>query len=62
MNNSIVQPKSLIGSTLEELESLVLSFAAEKFRALQLFDWIYSKQIDNYDKMSNLPILLRKKL
>jgi len=62
MNNSIDQPESLIGSTLKELESLVFSLNAEKFRALQLFDWLYSKQIDNYDKMSNLPILLRKKL
>ena len=53
---------SLIGKKLEDLEALVLSLGTEKFRGMQLFEWLYSKKVDDYEKMSNLPIALREKL
>lgn len=36
-------PKSLIGLNLEELEDYVLGLGLEKFRAKQIFKWIYQK-------------------
>ncbi|MFL2983717.1 MAG: 23S rRNA (adenine(2503)-C(2))-methyltransferase RlmN [Candidatus Neomarinimicrobiota bacterium] len=62
MNKSIDPDQSLIGKTLKEIESLVISLGTEKFRGMQLFDWLYSKQVDDYDQMSNLPAILREKL
>ena len=52
----------LIGKNLEDLEALALSLGTEKFRGMQLFEWLYSKKVDDYEKMSNLPIAFREKL
>ncbi len=62
MDKPFTQPPTLIGQTLEELESLAISLGSEEFRGRQLFDWIYSKQIDDYQKMSNLSIAFRERL
>lgn len=62
MDKIINQPTFLIGQTLEELESLAVSLETEVFRGRQLFDWIYSKQVDDYQKMSNLSIAFRERL
>ena len=42
MNKSIDPDQSLIGKTLKEIESLVISLGTEKFRGMQLFDWLVS--------------------
>ena len=62
MDKFINSYPSLIGKKLEDLEDLVLSLGTEKFRGMQLFEWLYSKKVDDYEKMSNLPIALREKL
>ena len=62
MDKNFNQPSFLIGQTLEELESLAVSLETEEFRGRQLFDWIYSKQVDDYENMFNLPIEFREKL
>ena len=62
MDKFINSYPSLIGKKLEDLEALVLSLGTEKFRGMQLFEWLYSKKVDDYEKMSNLPIALREKL
>ena len=62
MDKNFNQPSFLIGQTLEELGSLAISLETEEFRGRQLFDWIYSKQVDDYENMSNLPIAFREKL
>ena len=62
MDKFINSYPSLIGKKLEDLEALVLSLGTEKFRGMQLFEWLYSKKVDDYGKMSNLPIALREKL
>ncbi len=53
---------SLIGKSLENLESLAESLGEPKYRGRQLFDWIYRKQIDDYKKMSDLPSSFKKQL
>lgn len=53
--------KNLIGLNLNDLDKLVLSYNQPKFRAKQIFEWIY-KGISNIDEMTNLPNKLREQL
>ena len=61
MNELNKPPAFLIGQTLTQLESLQ-SPRLSRFRGRQLFDWLYSKQVDNYEKMSNLSHNFREHL
>ncbi len=54
MPNSSTTYKPLIGMDLAELEAYVLSLGLEKFRAKQIFKWIYSKSERNSEKMTDL--------
>tara|TARA_S200000501_G_scaffold99390_2_gene92810 strand:+ start:10256 stop:11293 length:1038 start_codon:yes stop_codon:yes gene_type:complete len=62
MNELSKPPVFLIGQTLSQLESFAISLGCHEFRGRQLFDWLYSKQVDDYDKMSNLSINFREQL
>jgi 23S rRNA (adenine2503-C2)-methyltransferase len=53
---------SLKGLTLPELEKLVLELGWEKFRARQIFKWLYNKQVDSYSEMTDLPKSYRDEL
>ena len=46
---------------LNELEELLTGMGEPKFRAKQIFAWLY-KGISDFDEMNNLPLSLRKKL
>ncbi len=46
---------SLKGLTLPELENFVLELGWEKFRARQIFKWLYNKQVDDCSQMTDLP-------
>mgnify|MGYP005685972207 CR=1 FL=1 len=62
MNELNKPPAFLIGETLTQLEPFAISLGYQRFRGRQLFDWLYSKQVDSYDKMSNLPHNFREQL
>ena len=62
MNELKRLPAFLIGQTLTQLESFAISLGCQRFRGRQLFDWLYSKQVDDYDKMSNLSQNFREHL
>ena len=51
----------LRGLSLEEVESFVLSVGEPKYRAKQIFEWIY-KGVSNFEEMKNLPQKLILKL
>ena len=53
---------SLIGQSIEDLESLSISLGQPSFRGRQLFDWIYRKKVDDFTQMTDLPKLLQEKL
>ncbi len=53
---------SLKGLTLSELENLVFELGWEKFRAKQIFKWLYNKQVDSYSQMTDLPKSYRDEL
>lgn len=53
---------SLKGLTLPELENFVVELGWEKYRARQIFKWLYNKQIDDLSKMTDLPKSYKEKL
>ena len=52
----------LSGMKLEELENLMASKGASKFRAKQIHNWIYDKSVSSIDEMSNLAKDFREEL
>jgi len=54
--------KNLRNSTLEELEALMKEWGEPKFRAKQVYEWIWNKFAADINDMSNLPKGLREKL
>ena len=51
----VPEKKSLLGESLESFESEILAAAFPKYRAKQVFDWIFKKRIRDWDSMKNLP-------
>ena len=54
--------KNIFGMTYEALENYFTDNNDKKFRATQLYDFLYKKRIYNLDIMSNIPISTREKL
>jgi len=52
----------LKGLTLSELEEYFISSGEPKYRAQQVFNWIYNHLAQSFDEMNNLPKTLRTKL
>ena len=48
--------------TLEQLQEWTEQNGEQKFRAGQIFDWLYVKRVTSFDEMSNLSKSLRDKL
>ncbi len=53
---------NLFGKSLSELETFVLELGEKKFRATQLFEWLYKERVSSFQEMLNLSIPLREKL
>ena len=47
---------------LLELEELVTQWGEPKYRAKQLMSWIYSRRVETFEAMTNLPHTLRQRL
>lgn len=47
---------------LEELQKIVEDYGEKKYRAEQIFNWIYKENVTSFDDMVNLPLALREKL
>ena len=45
----------LKGMNIEELESWCKSNDLPKFRAKQIYEWLYCHGVDSIDKMKNIP-------
>lgn len=48
--------------TLENLEAYLKKYGKEKYRAQQIFKWVYEQRVTDLDKMSNLSKDLREEL
>jgi 23S rRNA (adenine2503-C2)-methyltransferase len=51
----IPKKKSLLGESLEDFESDILAADFPKYRAKQVFDWVFKKRISDLALMKNLP-------
>ena len=56
------EPKNFYSFTLENLESYLKQYGKEKFRAQQIFKWVYEQRVTDFDLMLNLSKDLRKEL
>ena len=45
---------NIYGLTLQELENYFLNNNDKKFKATQVFDWLYKKRVNSFDDMSNV--------
>ena len=54
--------KLIYDYTQEQLINELISIGEKKFRATQVFEWIYRKQVNSFDEMNNLSLSLREKL
>ena len=46
--------KSIYDVTRKQLENYFLSIGEKKFKATQVFDWLYKKRVNSFDDMSNI--------
>ena len=54
--------KNIYGITLEKLEEYFLENNEKKFKATQVFEWIYKKRINSFNEMTNIKKELQQKL
>ena len=54
--------RPLIGMSREEIASLCAEMGEPKYRAGQIYEWIYARRVRSFDAMTNLPRSLRGKL
>ena len=47
--------------TIQELEEITAKFGEPKFRAKQIFEWLY-RGVRSFDEMTNLPKAFRERL
>ncbi len=52
MENKIQNLKEL---SLEELEKVLLSYGEQKYRAKQIYEWVWKKHVNSFDEMTNIP-------
>src|SRR5690554_1312246 len=49
---------SIYAYTLAELEQFFIKHNEKKYRAKQVFDWLYKKRVSKFKEMNNLPLTL----
>lgn len=62
LQGDIPAKTSLIGLTMEELSAALSSIGCEKFRAKQVWNWMYVKGVTDFDAMSNIAKPMRENL
>ncbi len=60
--SSEVVKKNFYSFTLENLEGFLKQYGKEKFRAQQIFKWVYESRVTDFDQMLNLSKDLRAEL
>lgn len=57
-----MEKQKLIGSSLAELENLIITLGQPRYRADQLFNWLYKRQITSFTEMTNFSKYFRNQL
>ena len=60
--NNLVNKFNSNTLTKEDLESYLININDKKFRATQIYDWLYVKRVKSFDEMTNLSKTLISKL
>ncbi len=45
---------NIYSQSIEDLEKYFLSINQKKFKAIQVYDWLYKKQVKSFDEMTNI--------
>ena len=45
---------NIYGMTLKDLEDYFLKIGEKKFKAIQVYDWLYKKRVNSFDEMTNV--------
>ena len=53
---------NIYGMTLKNLEDYFLKIGEKKFKAIQVYDWLYKKRVNSFDDMTNVKKSVIKKL
>ncbi|MGN0973712.1 MAG: 23S rRNA (adenine(2503)-C(2))-methyltransferase RlmN [Bacilli bacterium] len=53
---------SIYSLSLEDFENYFLSINEKKFKATQIFEWLYQKKVKTFDEMTNIKNEIREKL
>ena len=53
---------NILGLTIPKLENLMLEEGQKKYRAIQLYTWIYEKKATSFDEMSDISVKFREVL
>ena len=54
--------RSIYGLNIEELENYFLDIGEKKFKALQLYSWLYDKNIQSFDEITDIKKIVIDKL
>ena len=46
--------KNIYSYSIKDLEEYFLSIGEKKFKAIQVFDWLYRKRVESFDEMTNI--------
>ncbi len=44
----------IYGLTIEQLENIFLNINEKKFKAIQVYEWLYQKRVNSFDDMTNI--------
>ena len=45
---------NIYGLTIEQLENIFLNINEKKFKAIQVYEWLYQKRVNSFDDMTNI--------
>ncbi len=45
---------NIYSQSLEDLENYFINIGQKKFKAVQVYDWLYKKNVDSFEKMTNI--------
>ena len=54
--------RNIYDLTLKELEDYFISIGAKKFRAVQVYDFLYKKRVKSFDEMNNIGNKIKERL
>ena len=56
------EKQSIYSLRYDEMQNWLIEHGQQKFRAKQIFEWLYQKRVDSIDEMTNLSKTLREKI